>query len=255
MALIGGERYYAGIRESTARLAGIVTDEEETRRIPTCPDWSLRQLATHVGRGQRWAAEIVTRRSPEFIAYRDVPDGRIPDDPAQRPDWLNGGASLLIDAVRAGGAEQVWTLTGMGPAGYWARRMAHETAVHLADAELAVGRDVRIAADLAADGIDEWLGFTAGAPDDQPLPLPAAGQTLHVHVTDDTLDGAGEWLVTRTPDGLAVEHGHAKADVAVRGPAAPLLLVLMRRLPPTEPGVEVLGDQDLLSYWLEHTAF
>ena len=134
--------------------------------------------------------------------------------------------------------------------------MAHETAVHLADAELAVGRDVRIAADLAVDGIDEWLGFAAG-PDDQsqPLPLPAEGQTLHVHVTDDPLDGAGEWLVRRTREGLAVEPGHAKADVAVRGPAAPLFLTLMRRLPAAECGVEVLGDQELFAYWLEHTRF
>jgi uncharacterized protein (TIGR03083 family) len=255
MPLVGEERFYAGIRDSTARLAGIVTDEDETRRIPTCPDWTLRQLATHVGRGQRWAAEIVIRRSPEFIAYRDVPDGRIPDDPAARPDWLNAGASLLIDSVRAGGAGHVWTLAGLGPGSFWARRMAHETAVHLADAELAVGRDVKIAADLAADGIDEWLGFAAGGDPSGELPLPAEGQTLHIHVTDDGLDGAGEWLITRTADGLAVEPGHAKADVAVRGPAAPLLLVLMRRLPPADPAVEVLGDRELLSYWLEHTPF
>ncbi len=254
MSLIGEERLCAGIRESTARLAGIVTDEDETLPIPTCPAWTLRKLATHVGRAQRWAAEIVTRRSAEAIAFRDVPDGRIPDDPAQRPDWLNAGASLLIDSVRAGGGGQVWTLTGPGPAGFWARRMAHETAVHLADAELAVGRDVRIAADLAADGIDEWLGFAAGNPGGE-LPLPAEGQSLHVHVTGDALDGAGEWLVTRTADGLAVEPGHAKADVAVRGPAAPLFLVLMRRLPPADPAVEVLGDRELLDYWLERTPF
>jgi len=29
----------------------------------------------------------------------------------------------------------------------------------------------------------------------------------------------------------------------------------MRRLPPTEQGVEVLGDQELFAYWLERTAF
>ncbi len=140
-------------------------------------------------------------------------------------------------------------------AGLWARRMAHETAVHLADAELAVGREVRIAADLATDGIDEWLGFAAGDPGDQPLPLPAEGQTLHVHVTGDAPDGTGEWLVTRTAEGLTVEPGHARADTAVRGPAAPLFLVLMRRLPPAKAGVEVLGDQELFAYWLEHTRF
>ncbi len=100
--MISEERFYAGIRESTARLAGIVSDEDDAQPIPTCPEWTLRQLATHVGRAQRWAAEIVARRSAEFIPFRDVPDGRLPDDPAERPDWLNSGASRLIDAVRRG---------------------------------------------------------------------------------------------------------------------------------------------------------
>lgn len=216
--MIGEERFYAGIRESTARLAGIVTDEDETRPVPTCPDWTLRQLATHVGRAQRWAAEIVTRRSPAFIAFRDVPGGRIPDDPAQRPDWLNAGASLLIDSVRAGGAERVWTHFGIGPAGYWARRMAHETAVHLADAELAVGRDVRIAADLAADGIDEWLGFAAAGQGDQPPPLPAEGQTLHVHVTADAPEGAGWSPARRTGWPSSTATPRPTSPSAVRPP-------------------------------------
>ncbi len=255
MTVISQDRLYAGLRESTARLAGIVAGEAETRPIPTCPEWTLRQLTTHVGRGQRWAAEIITRRSREFVAFRDVPDGRLPDDPAARPQWLNAGASRLIDAVSAAAGDQVWTFAGMRPAGFWARRMAHETAVHLADAELAAGQEVRIAPDLAADAIDEWLWLTVADPGDQPQPLRDEGQTLHVHATDEGLDGAGEWLVRRTASGLALDRGHARADVAVRGPAALLLLVLLRRLPLPEPGVQVLGDEALLGYWLQNTRF
>jgi len=41
----------------------------------------------------------------------------------------------------------------------------------------------------------------------------------------------------------------------VRGPAASLLLVLMRRLPADDPGVEVLGDRALFGRWLEQTPF
>jgi hypothetical protein len=41
----------------------------------------------------------------------------------------------------------------------------------------------------------------------------------------------------------------------VRGPAALLLLVLLRRLPASQPGVAVLGDQALLAHWLRHTPF
>ena len=62
-------------------------------------------------------------------------------------------------------------------------------------------------------------------------------------------------MVTRTPSGVTVARGHGKADVAVRGPAASLLLILTRRLPPTDPAVEVLGEQALLTHWLQHTPF
>ena len=252
--MLAEERYHAGIREPTARLAGIVAGADETIRIPTCPDWTLRQLATHVGRGQRWAAEIVRRRSAEFVPFRDVPDGRIPDDPAARPGWLNAGSALLTATLAGAGPEPVWTFAGMRPPSFWARRMAHETAVHVADAELATGRPASIPADLAADGIDEWLMLLAEDPDGS-APLAAAGQTLHLHATDGGLDGAGEWLVRSAGPGITVEPGHARADVALRGPAASLLLVLLRRLPPATPGVELLGDAGILTHWLEHSPY
>lgn len=252
--MLTGERYHAGIREPTARLARIVAAADETTRIPSCPDWTLRQLATHVGRGQRWAAEIVRRRSAEFVPFRDVPDGRIPDEPGARPDWLNAGSALLTETLAGAGPEQVWTFTGMRPPSFWARRMAHETAVHVADAELATGHPASIPADLAADGIDEWLMLLArdsgGA-----APLPSEGQTLHLHATDDGLDGTGEWLVRSAGPGITVEPGHARADVALRGPAGSLLLVLLRRLPPGTPGVELLGDSAILTHWLEQTPY
>jgi uncharacterized protein (TIGR03083 family) len=255
MTMISEGRWHAGIGEFTARLAGIVAAEDEAHPVPACPEWTLRQLTTHVGRAQRWAAEIVGRRSAESIRFRDVPDGRLPDDRAARPDWLNAGAARLIGTLGAAAGEQVWTFTGLRPARFWARRMAHETAVHCADAELAVGREARIPADLAADGIDEWLWLVANDPDEQSDLLRGEGQTLHVHATDEGLGDAGEWLVTRTPAGIDVRAGHGRADVAVRGPAALLLLVLLRRLPASQPGVAVLGDQALLAHWLRHTPF
>jgi hypothetical protein len=52
-----------------------------------------------------------------------------------------------------------------------------------------------------------------------------------------------------------VEPGHGKGDVAVRGPASDLLLVLMRRVPPGDPPVEVLGDAAVLDELLAVTPF
>jgi uncharacterized protein (TIGR03083 family) len=143
----------------------------------------------------------------------------------------------------------------MRPADFWLRRRAHEAAVHLADAQLAAGQDADLPPGLAADGVDEWLGLTAAGIGGPAPELRGGGQRLHVHATDPGLSGTGEWLITRTSSGITVEHGHGQADVAVRGPAGDLLLVLTRRLPPSAPGVDIFGDRALLTHWLRHTPF
>ena len=254
MPPIAVERWYAEIEASTETLAGLVHGADLTRQVPTCPEWTLRQLATHVGRAHRWAGEIVSTRSAEFIPFRQVPDGRIPDDPALHAPWLRAGAELLIESAREAGGDPVWTFDGPQPASFWARRMAHETAVHRADAEIAVGRQPEVEPELAVDAIDEWLGFMSGATDSasRVAALPD-GAVLHVHVTDDGVDG--EWLVRREANSVSVETGHGKGDVVVRGPAGRVLLVLLRRLPPDDPQVEVLGDAALLTGWLDGTPF
>ena len=55
------------------------------------------------------------------------------------------------------------------------------------------------------------------------------------------------------PERVTVTGGRARADVALRGPAASLLLVLTRRLPPS--AVSATGDQALLAQWLDHMRF
>jgi uncharacterized protein (TIGR03083 family) len=250
----GDDRFCAGLRACTAELAGII-DGDLDRPVLTCPGWTFRQLATHLGRGHRWAAQIVATRATAPVPIREVADGKLPEDPVRHASWLNAGADQVIDAVAAAGGDLVWTMTGMRPASFWTRRRAHEAAVHLADAQLAAGRDVDLAPGLAADGVDEWLGLIAAGTADPARELRGDGQSLHFHATDPGLPGAGEWLITRTSSGITVRHGHGKADVAVRGPAADLLLVLTRRLPPSAPGVEILGQQALLTHWLQHTPF
>jgi uncharacterized protein (TIGR03083 family) len=250
----GNDRFSAWLRACTADLAQII-DGDLDRPVPSCPGWAFRQLATHVGRGHRWAAQIVATRATAPVPMREVADGKLPEDPTQHATWLNEGADQVIEAVAAAGSDLVWTMTGMRPASFWVRRRAHEAAVHLADAQLAAGRDVDLAPGLAADGVDEWLGLIAAGTAGPARELRGDGQSLHFHATDPGLSGTGEWLVTRTSSGITVQRGHGKADVAVRGPAADLLLVLTRRLPPSAPGVEILGEQALLTHWLQHTPF
>lgn len=235
----------AALIDQNALFAQLVTGDL-TLEVPTCPGWTLRQLATHVGRGDRWAATIVRERSPDPVDPRTVADGRPPE--AGVAEWLHGGVRALLDAVtQTGPDEPVWTFTGPQPATWWVRRRLHEVAVHRADAALALGREYGVEPALAADGLSEWLGLVAA----RSAPLPE-GSTLHLHATDEGLGSAGEWLL-RGGERLTWEHGHGKGDAAVRGPARDLLLAALRRLP--ADAVEVLGDAGVWRRWLERTPF
>ena len=261
--MLTSERYYAEITASTASLGALVDGADLTLRVPTCPDWTLRQLATHVGRAQRWAAEIVSTRSAQAIAFRDVPDGRIPDDPARHAGWLRAGADRLIAVLRQAGDVPVWAFGRQRPAPFWARRMTHETVMHGADVQIsltgAAGQPTApaIAADVAADGIDEWLTEFA-APGNGHSDLRAAGlaegESLHVHAADGPA-GTGEWLITRDLAGITVRRVHEKGTAALRGGASDLLLVLLQRLPPDTPAVQLHGDPAVLRRWLDNTRF
>jgi uncharacterized protein (TIGR03083 family) len=251
------EQYCAEIAASTAVLAGLAGRPDLSTPVPTCPDWTLRELTIHVGRAHRWAAEIVGTRSAEFVPFRSVPDGKFPGEPADREAWLLAGAGRVVDAVREAASDPVWTFSGLQPASFWARRMAHETAMHRADAQLAVGSRPSFGAPMAADAIDEslvYMSSLAGPGQDPRAAALPAGGSLHVHATDPELAG-GEWTVRNEPAGVTVERAHGKGDAALRGPAGDLLLVLTRRLPPGEASVEVHGDAAILAGWLAGTSY
>jgi len=260
MPQLSADRYSAEIEASTAGLADILAEHDQGLPIPTCPEWTLRQLVTHVGRAHRWAAEITRTRSDVPIPFREVPDGKLPDDRAEQCAWLRAGAARIVGAVRGADSDLVWSFTGPTPASFWIRRMTHETLVHRADAQLAAGAEPEpaIAAEVAADAIDEWLmllthgirGHSGGRTTALPL-----GASLHLHATDDGLGGSGEWIIRHDAGGLAVEPGHGKADAALAGPAATMLLVLMRRRLVSDPAVTVHGDSAVVDGWLAGTAF
>ena len=62
-------------------------------------------------------------------------------------------------------------------------------------------------------------------------------------------------MIRHDAGGLTVEPGHGKGDAALTGPAASLLLVLMRRRPVSDPAVTVYGDNAVVDGWLASTAF
>src|ERR1700757_4746862 len=120
MPVPGDDRFFTELRGCTAELARIIDGDLE-RPVPTCPGWTFRQLATHVGRGHRWAAQIVSTRSAVPIPTREVADGKLPQDPAQHAPWLNSGAERVIEAVTAAGGGLVGATGGARPARLRAR--------------------------------------------------------------------------------------------------------------------------------------
>mgnify|MGYP001349951492 CR=1 FL=1 len=246
------KRLAAGLREQTAGLAAAVDGADPSGRVPTCPEWTVRDLVDHVGAAHRWALGLVEARAT-------APDSLAPPAVDVRPEdwasWLNEGAARLAEAGTREADTPVWTFLGTLPAAFWVRRMLHDTAVHHADAALAAGRPYAIADDLAADAISEGLELLSwpGAAQQRPslAELRGDGQTLRLRPPE----GDG-WLITRTPDGVTWTRDRSEdADVVLHGRIADLLLVITRRVPPQDPWVLVKGDTALLAYWLERTAF
>jgi uncharacterized protein (TIGR03083 family) len=263
--------YYEAIQAGAAAIGALVAAGELSRPVPTCPDWTLRELAVHVGRVHRWAAQIAATRADRPPEFRSLPDGRFPGEPAGQAEWLAAGARQAVAAIEEAGQDPVWASGAQDrrPASFWGRRMCHETLVHAADARLAAGlAPAEIPPAVAADGIDEWLTVMMPPPPGQADPraqVLGAGVALHVRTTDVTGPGPGEWVIRHGTGGVNVIRlagsggtgagGHARGDVAVAGSAAALLLVLLRRLAPQDAPVAVTGDRALLDRWLAGSRF
>jgi|TARA_B110000438_G_scaffold133857_1_gene129596 uncharacterized protein (TIGR03083 family) len=213
--------------------------------VPAVAGWTLRELTIHIG--GVWA----------FVS-RSVAQGRSIDPEhgvatwgmaqANRPTtenlaaWHSLQAQNLQKVIYSLKPEQnVWSSNLMDPtASYWMRRMCVEAAIHRWDAQSVTSTGSEIDVELAIEGIDEFLDFFI--PQRIPKSFAGAG-TVHFHCTD----GPGEWLITRTSEGIEVDRSHAKGDVALRGAASDLLLWVWGRKNFSE--LETFGDTDLLEEW------
>ncbi|MGW3352918.1 maleylpyruvate isomerase family mycothiol-dependent enzyme [Nonomuraea rubra] len=247
--------YVKAVVEQTRTLAEWVDGKNATAPVPTCPKWTLADLVDHVGGTQRMVAMLVGERMSEpSRAYAGYVPG--PADSGQWRDWLAEGAAEAKRAFDSADDDTpVWDPSG-GAAGvpFWSRRLFGEACVHRADAAAALGLPYELAPELAVAATEDWLatmtsrGYWENRPDFAAA-MRGNGQTLHFHATD----APGEWVARREPDQVVLERAHTKADVAVRGPAAELLLVLSRRRPlGAASALEVLGDRALFQLWIEH---
>ncbi|MEV6756443.1 maleylpyruvate isomerase N-terminal domain-containing protein [Streptomyces sp. NPDC051214] len=266
MTTLEYDRHCAEITVQLGLLRETLAGADLSATVPTCPEWTLGYLARHVGGAVRWAARLVATRATEDIPEEDVPGIRGPegDDPAALDAWLAETAELVAAAWGGVDADTpVWSWSDQHHAGFWARRMTHEVAVHRADAAIAAGVPYVVAADVAADAIDEWLEIVQfvqrSEVGDSAGELCAAvvgdGRSIHLHATDAVPSLEAEWLIEFGAEGFAWRRGHEKASVAVRGPLTEVLLAFYRRRGLDGGGVEVLGERGLMEFWLERASF
>ncbi|HEX9993483.1 MAG TPA: maleylpyruvate isomerase family mycothiol-dependent enzyme [Acidimicrobiales bacterium] len=239
------DEHVAALRDDGPRFAAAVERAGPDAAVPTCPDWTVRDLARHLGGVHRWATEVVTApRTEPWSPDLDDVVGTWPDD-AALVGWFLDGHAALVEALAGAdpGLACFAFLPAPTPLAMWARRQAHETAVHRVDAELAAGVDGPFDARLAADGVDELLtGFVprgTGLRADPPRSLRVG-----------TVDVPGDWLVRIGPDGVGTAVGDpAPADCEVTGPAAAVHLTLWNRRGPR--GLTVAGDRAVLARFLD----
>jgi uncharacterized protein (TIGR03083 family) len=213
--------------------------------VPTCPGWRVSDLLRHTGMVHRWAAGFVAEghTSPR-------PDGGLPDlDGAALTAWFREGHARLVATLASASPDvRCWHfLPAPSPLAFWARRQAHETAVHRFDAESATGGTPSgMDAGFAADGIEELLfGFHARPKSRVRTEEP---RVLRVRATD-TDDAV--WTVRLSQEPPAAERGASgDADCEVAGPAARLYLALWNRL----PFPSVAGDASVAALWQNTSA-
>lgn len=245
--------YAAALTGQNQMLGELLRDADWSVPVPTCPGWTLLQLLRHVGRGDRWAAQIITDRADTSLDPRLVKDGKPPADVPGAIQWLSQSPLILLAAVEGvGPGTEVATFTGPKAAVWWTRRRLHEATVHRADAAIALGVPYELPAELAADGISEWLERLA---DEQALGRPSAlpaGASMALRATDEDL-AESAWTVLGGPEGVSWHSGPGDADLTVTGPATDLLLALLRRRPAEDTGVSMQGDTALWRTWLALT--
>jgi uncharacterized protein (TIGR03083 family) len=226
--------------ETEGRLLAAAAEEARTdAKVPTCPEWHVRDLLRHTGAVHRWAASYIAEGRTERRPLGEVPDL----DGAELVAWYRDSHRLLVGTLAdaAPDVECWFFLPAPSPLAFWTRRQAHETAVHRFDAESAHGADTTaVAPDFATDGIDELLrGFHARSRSrvrtDEPRVL---------RVRTDNTDAV--WTVRLSSEPPVTTRGVAgEAECELSGTAEQLYLALWNRAPLPS----VTGDQALAELW------
>ncbi|GLY44594.1 hypothetical protein Amsp01_106170 [Amycolatopsis sp. NBRC 101858] len=226
---------------SAAFRAAIASAADLDVQVPACPDWTLRELAQHLGDGRRRQAAIVAAGPGAEPPAKTDPKGArsAPRDPEALDAWLAESTELMLAELRAAGPDRgCWTWWGRSQApqtsGAVARHQLQEIAVHTYDAQFTQGAAQPLPTNVAVEGVDEFLTTVSATS----VPWPFNPATIDLRTNE-----GRAWRLTLNTIGVRCDDLAADAepgDVAMRGAASELVLCFYERV--GLDGLELTGD-------------
>ncbi len=216
------------IAGDSRRLTDMVGALDLEARVPSCPEWSVRDLAHHIGEVQwYWGANVRAHNADERSGAELT---AFPED-TDLLAWLGWCTYSLLGALREAGPDAPCWAWWPEPhtSGAVGRHQAQEVAVHRWDAEGVAGASAPLHPGLADDGVPEFIEIMVGS---DLSSLPGA-------VTLTATDTGATWRVA----GTGGERSGRVSELSA--PASDLVLMLYRRLP--VPDADVAGDPVLVA--------
>jgi uncharacterized protein (TIGR03083 family) len=188
-----------------------------------CGDWSLRDLADHMGRGNAWVVGAVRERR------KDRAGTAPPEADSGVRAWFDASAAELDSALALPAGTEAWTFWPPHTVEFWRRRRVHENQVHVWDAETAArGGAAPLDPVFAADGVAEVFDTMAAR---QVARKRLAEPAAAVRITASDTGGSWTW-------------GPGEPVVELTAAAERLLLHLWGRIAHEDPSLSWSGDRE-----------
>ncbi|HEV2891513.1 MAG TPA: maleylpyruvate isomerase family mycothiol-dependent enzyme [Frankiaceae bacterium] len=227
------DRHLLAIRHESESLASLADGALETP-VPTCPGWTVGGVLSHLAHGFGVVARIVRDHADAEVSFEGTP-------PAGVAAFEEAAAELVEALTNEAPDTRAWNWSRRDETvAWWARRMAHEAAVHRWDVAAAVGSPSPVEPELAVDGVDELLSvFLPHTLAERPVDGLAGTFSVEASDTGDA------WFGRLSPEASDVVRGTpaASPDARLRGTASDLVLALWGRPAP----IAAEGDERIVA--------
>ena len=205
--------------------------------VPSCPGWDMARLLGHITKVHQWASSILHGGQPDAFEFSAPGQGEL-------FEVYDAGLRDVLSRLRSvSDSAAVWTMAPARSAKlFWARRLAHETAIHRVDVELAAGFGVGgFEPEFAVDDIEELLTGAAARFD-------RSGLRENRMISLTPLDSNASWTLSVGPELLSCQPAAVDdADLSVFGLASDLYRWVWNRA--GDDDVALRGDLTLADRW------